>query len=860
MTGVVEQWLASGPGFDEIFERATGHAPFPYQRRLALSDPFPSLLDVPTGAGKTAAAILSWLWRRRFASEQVQARTPRRLVYCLPMRVLVEQTHENASKWLKALDLLADKPRDDRLASDHRPRIAVSLLMGGEAAGDWDAYPERDAVLIGTQDMLLSRALNRGYGMSRYRWPMHFALLNNDCLWVMDEVQLMGAGLPTTAQLQAFRSPAATGGAGLGAYGPAQSLWMSATLQTDALQTVDFAAQVQTLVDHAVGLDAEDRGHPPLSGRLDAKKPLSKAQTVLDKADEKKGYARDLASEIADRHCPGTLSLVVLNRVKRAQDVFEALAAILRKRSGDKAATPELILIHSRFRPAERQALQARLQEADRTPPPGGCIAVATQAIEAGVDVSARLLFTELAPWTSLVQRFGRCNRRGEWAGDSPAEVLWVDMVEGKNSEELAKPYEARDLAWARETLTRLTEVGLQAIAGIEDPSPSPLTHVLRRRDLLDLFDTTPDLAGNDLDVSRYIRDGEDNDVQVYWREWAGDAPPEDATKPCREELCPVSLSSIRGFLKNASAHRWDGLERQWVRIGGRDPIWPGVTLLVQGEEGGYDPNLGWTGGKGRVQPVPPDQETAERQDAMDDDRLSFLDRFVHLAEHSDAVAQAMDQLVQSFRTLPEIPWDDLRRTARSHDAGKSHQAFQNMLLDGLADDDPRRQGGPWAKSDKSHRRVHYWVTDAGGKQQDRRHFRHELASALLLLQDGGSDLATYLVAAHHGKVRLSIRSLPGEVVPPGGRRFARGVWEGDALPALDLGAGVRTSPGLLRLSVMELGEGADGPSWLERTLTLRNHYGPFRLAWLETLVRVADWRGTLASSRTEREEVIQRV
>ena len=41
--------------------------------------------------------------------------------------------------------------------------------------------PKRPAILIGTQDMLLSRALNRGYGMSRYRWPMHFGLLNNDC-------------------------------------------------------------------------------------------------------------------------------------------------------------------------------------------------------------------------------------------------------------------------------------------------------------------------------------------------------------------------------------------------------------------------------------------------------------------------------------------------------------------------------------------------------------------------------------------------------------------------------------------------------------------------------------------------------
>jgi CRISPR-associated endonuclease/helicase Cas3 len=50
-------------------------------------------------------------------------------------------------------------------------------------------------VLIGTQDMLLSRALMRGYSMSRYQWPVHFGFLHNDALRVLDEVQLMGAGL-----------------------------------------------------------------------------------------------------------------------------------------------------------------------------------------------------------------------------------------------------------------------------------------------------------------------------------------------------------------------------------------------------------------------------------------------------------------------------------------------------------------------------------------------------------------------------------------------------------------------------------------------------------------------------------------
>jgi len=63
--------------------------------------------------------------------------------------------------------------------------------MGGAISDRWDAY-RKDSILIGTQDQLFSRALNRGYSMSRHRWPIHFALLNNDCLWVMDEVQLMG--------------------------------------------------------------------------------------------------------------------------------------------------------------------------------------------------------------------------------------------------------------------------------------------------------------------------------------------------------------------------------------------------------------------------------------------------------------------------------------------------------------------------------------------------------------------------------------------------------------------------------------------------------------------------------------------
>ncbi len=54
--------------FDEFFKQAFGKrddpefGPFQYQRRLA-KEPWPELLDIPTGLGKTAAVSLAWLWK-----------------------------------------------------------------------------------------------------------------------------------------------------------------------------------------------------------------------------------------------------------------------------------------------------------------------------------------------------------------------------------------------------------------------------------------------------------------------------------------------------------------------------------------------------------------------------------------------------------------------------------------------------------------------------------------------------------------------------------------------------------------------------------------------------------------------------
>jgi CRISPR-associated endonuclease/helicase Cas3 len=804
-----------------FFRQATKLAdePYAYQENLAVSGLLPDLLDVPTGMGKTAAVILAWLWKRFHSASDV----PRRLVWCLPMRVLVEQTRQCVEDWLKNLDL--------------QQHVKVHVMMGGEDVEDWDVHPEQTAILIGTQDMLISRALNRGYGMSRYRWPMHFGLLNNDCLWVLDEVQLMGAGLATTAQLHAFRKS-------LGTFGDSRSLWMSATLNPQWLRVVD--------------LKADDLGEPLRLTKADkhrsktykAIKPLSRAAAVMDDAGA-------LADEVLAAHRPASRTLVVVNTVARAVKLDEEI----RKRAEKR--TPELrpVLIHSRFRPPDRAG---KVQHLLADPPPEGTIVVSTQVVEAGVDVSARVLFTELAPWASLVQRFGRCNRRGECDDSSPAQVFWIDLPdEAKHHEKLVVPYEPESLSASKRLLQQCTDgVGPETLDELDVKLKHRRTHVIRRKDLIELFDTTPDLAGNDIDIDRYVRDVDSSDVHVFWRDLQRPLAV-DERMPQRHEICPAPIGDFKTFVGKLSKteelrklgistpFRRNFLERRWepVRVG---EIYPGQAYMLASKAGGYDAESGWTGKAaskthGNVAPIPHQPQRIGADDGNDTEPYSQIGVWQELSKHS---TEALEELEQIATDLPHL--NDFRKplltAIRWHDLGKAHWVFRHALPD-LGDRDPFV---PWAKAPRK-----------GWKRYARKHFRHELASALAVLQESDGqipephrDLIAYLVAAHHGKVRLSIRSLPGENKPGDLQvRFARGVWDGDPLPETDLGDGVVAPAVTLSLEPMELGLSADGqPSWAERMLALRDDpdLGPFRLAYLESLLRAADMR---VSARIARDE-----
>ena len=87
------------------------------------------------------------------------------------------------------------------------------------------------------------------------------------------------------------------------------------------------------------------------------------------------------------------------------------------------------------------------------------------------------------------------------------------------------------------------------ALATIPQDPEEPVLPVLRRKDLLELFDTEPDLAGHDIDVSPYIRATEDRDVQVAWRA-IGEGPPGEDTPDLQRDVLNCGAGQDVAFIR----------------------------------------------------------------------------------------------------------------------------------------------------------------------------------------------------------------------------------------------------------------------------------------------------------------------
>jgi CRISPR-associated endonuclease/helicase Cas3 len=742
--------------FEEFFRNETGHHPHEWQTRLA-SDPVcrDLLIRIPTGFGKTAGVVIAWLFNRVHRKDSAW---PRRLALCLPMRTLVEQTQREVAGWVGRAGL--------------DPEQHVQVLVGGMSPSDWHLEPERDGVLVGTQDMLLSRALNRGYGSGRARWPMEYGLVNVDCLWVMDEIQLMGVGLATSAQLQAFAHSDELAGK---LPRPRRTWWMSATLQLDWLRRApDLAKDVKSLP--VVQLEASER-----NGDLwTVEKSISLAAVpgVEDKKAER--WAKIVVE--AHKKTNRGVTLAIANTVTGAVTLHSALRRHLKE--------VDLRLVHSRFRGEERRSWTESFLSRKACGSGKNRVIVATQVVEAGVDVSADALVTELAPWASLIQRFGRCARYGgcgriivvdrrhtEESAQSIGAKDDAERGEKRTTADRATvlPYQLAEIEAASEAIALLSsEAGPAALEALEETQvalpgqgllprlyPYAPLHVLARRDLHDLFDTTPDLTGADIDVSRFVREGEERDVAVWWWPTPEGQAPHPRLRPSHDALCRVPVGDARRWLLGRGsgdagetspeeltippkrmaprAWVWSYLDGGWERLDKRH-IYPGQTILVDARAGGYDVAIGFTGSAGPPPPVlaaharrvgaADAADAADEQDELSEGIGNASCQYKTIATHGGETAVCARGVASavglSATTSQAI---GLELAGLAHDIGKAHQAFAGAVRDrnGIAPEIclAKAPKGRW------HALTNLYDYGPVGKRPG---FRHELASALALL------------------------------------------------------------------------------------------------------------------------------
>src|SRR5690625_193218 len=197
--------VSSSPDLTTILAQSMnlpdGVKPFHWQETLLhsfLDAKIPSALDIPTGLGKTSVMAI-WLVARLS-----QPALPRRLVYVVDRRVVVDQATAEAEKLKTFVD---SNPRIRQALGLSGP-LPISTLRGQHLDNkEWLNDPATPAIIIGTVDMIGSRLLFEGYGVSRKMRPYHAGLLGTDTLVVLDEAHLVPPFEALLENIPTFQKP-----------------------------------------------------------------------------------------------------------------------------------------------------------------------------------------------------------------------------------------------------------------------------------------------------------------------------------------------------------------------------------------------------------------------------------------------------------------------------------------------------------------------------------------------------------------------------------------------------------------------------------------------------------------------------
>lgn len=659
--------------FGEFFTAIHGYGPFPWQRLLAdqvfAKKQWPEALDVPTGAGKTAAIDIAVFHLALEADLGSMRRAAVRVLFVVDRRLVVDDAFDRARRIADALcnpgKDLSGKQKDllrrvgDRLRllaglGGEGPPLAVARLRGGlPKEPDWVRTPSQPVVVVSTVDQVGSRLLFRGYGISDSMKPVHAGLLGRDALLLLDEAHLSRPFVETVRDLRRLEAPLERGG---GDVRPLSVVTLSATHLRTRTESWVFEFPQER--------DQEDWVHPVLGGRLNAAKPAELVKVGEDAEDAafvEAFVARAWTASQAGGG-PARVVAVVVNRVQRARAIHAALDQKLR--AGQAEGRTALLI--GRCRDVDREKLLGRLlpdmaaQRAETGGPP--LLIVATQCVEAGADLDFDALFTEIAPLDCLRQRFGRLNRMGR-KFQALAAVLAAKSQIGARADDplygpaLGKTWELLEeksqTVGKGKTARRLIDFG---IAAAQDwlPRKDELAPYLAPAGsapvllpaYIDLWSQTSPVPAVSPEVALFLHGPQagPEDVEIIWRADLDRDRPDKEMWIERVRVCPPSalealslpfgvakrwlcggageVSDVEGREIRAEgtvpgqdyrALRWRGPEDPQTDLIYPRQIRPGDVLVVPSSYGGCD-EFGWAPHMSMSAPVADVGEPAYRQ------------------------------------------------------------------------------------------------------------------------------------------------------------------------------------------------------------------------------------------------------
>jgi len=469
--------------FKTEFTNLTGNSPFPWQETIYnewfTKGRFPSQCSLPTGLGKTSIVAI-WL----LALANNPDSLPRRLVYVVNRRTVVDQTTIEVEKYRTALQsdvLQSVRERLTRLCAlplvsvgnAIASPLALSTLRGQFADNrEWSADPARPAIIVGTVDMVGSRLLFSGYGVGFKGKPLHAGFLGKDVLLVHDEAHLepaFQALVDSIVEQQRIEERLQNG--------PCQKL-----------RVIELSATTRGVTnrideeDEGFALTDKDLAHPIVQERINA----TKVMTLVEVADETQSAEK--IAEIAlnrGKDIDGQdLNVAVIIFVRTLKDVKKVYSQLANEKSGVGAA--QVRQLTGTMRGLERDAftksdpvfmrfLPEKNRNPDVDPTPGTVYLICTSAGEVGIDISADHLVCDLSPFDSMAQRFGRVNRYGRQQG-TRIDVVYPKEI-GKKDKKTGE-FKADEIDICRWKTLELLGSLPTVDEGCFDASPSALSNL----------------------------------------------------------------------------------------------------------------------------------------------------------------------------------------------------------------------------------------------------------------------------------------------------------------------------------------------------------------------------------------------